>query len=156
MKDKTIRLNKHSRLAKTIVGVMLLVIGCIVYLLFRSKTLYLYIWCESLGLSAPIDALRLAVCNWSIPDFIKFSLPDGLYCAAYLLIMDSIWHEDNSWLKYPVLSMVPVITIGSEILQYFGFVKGTFDTYDLICYSVPPIIYTFITHQSLTNKIIRL
>ena len=127
--------------AKILLGILLLVIGCLVYLIFRSKTLYIYIWCKSLGASAPIDTLRIFFHDWSISDFIKYSLPDGLYCTAYLLIMDAIWHEDKSWLKYLFLAVVPVLTIDSEILQYFGYVRGTFDLLDLFCYLIPPLLY---------------
>ena len=127
--------------AKIFLGIMLLVIGCLIYLLFRSKTLYIYVWCKSLGVSSPLDTLRIIVNDWPVPSFIKYSLPDGLYCTAYLLIMDAIWHEDKSLLKYLILAVIPVITIDSEILQYFGYVRGTFDIVDIICYLVPPLIY---------------
>ena len=88
-----------------------------------------------------INSLRYSVQDWKISDFTKFSLPDGLYCAAYILIMDAIWHYDSRIVKYIVLSFVPLITIGSEVFQYFGLVKGTFDIYDLVSYSIPPVIY---------------
>ena len=130
-----------SSKAKIFFGIMLLVIGCLIYLLFRSKTLYIYVWCKSLGMSSPIDTLRIIVNDWSVPSFIKYSLPDGLYCTSYLLIMDAIWHEEKSWLKYLILAVVPLITIDSEILQYFGYVRGTFDLVDLFCYLVPPLLY---------------
>ena len=131
----------RSSTAKTCLGFLLLATGCLIYLLFRSKTLYIYVWCKSLGLSACIDTLRYGVLGWSVPDFVKFSLPDGLYCASYLFIMDAIWHEDQGWKKYIVLAIVPVATIGSELLQGLDFVRGTFDILDLLCYSIPPIIY---------------
>ena len=144
-----------SSTAKNCIGAMLLMIGCLIYLLFRSKTLYIYIWCKSLGLSVPIDTLRYGVLGWSVPDFIKYSLPDGLYCAAYLFIMDAIWHEDQGWKKFVILAIVPVITIGSELLQGLGFVRGTFDIFDLMCYSIPPIIYFLnYLYSSNYNKLI--
>ncbi len=122
-------------------GVMLLVCGCVIYLLFRSKNLFIYVWCMDLGCSSFVDYLRSSVHNWNIPDFIKFSLPDGLYSAAYLLIIDAIWYNDNSPKKYILLSIIPIITISNELLQYFGLVRGTYDYIDLICYMVPPLLF---------------
>lgn len=122
-------------------GVLFLVCGCSIYLLFRSTTLNIYQWCSALGLSTSIDAMREYTQTWDLPDFVRYCLPDGLYCAAYLLIMDVVWKGDNSLLKYIVISIVPFVTISSELLQYGGFVPGTFDIYDLLSYSIPVVIY---------------
>lgn len=136
--------NPNVRIASEIVlGVVFLVFGCAIYLLFRSKSLYIYQWCVMLGLSDMIDSLRYAVQNWNITGWIRYSLPDGLYCAAYILIIDAIWHNDNRIIKYFIISLVPFITISSELLQNFGLVEGTFDIYDLICYLIPLTIYIY-------------
>ena len=141
--------HRTGNTAKISLAVLMLLCGSGIYLLFRSKTLNIYIWCASLGFSDEIDSLRYAVNDWSIPEFIKFSLPDGLYCAAYILIMDSIWQKESGWKKYAVVLSVPLFTISTEILQYFGLVKGTFDVYDLLCYSIPPLIYVLFNHNLL-------
>lgn len=135
--------------AKIYGGVMLLVFGCAIYLLFRSKTLFIYVWCRDLGCSPLVDYFRLSVQNWNIPAFIKFSLPDGLYSAAYLLIIDAIWSNDKSPMKYILFSIIPVITISDELLQYFGLIGGTFDFVDLISYMLPPLLF-FSTNSIMT------
>ena len=129
-------------------GVLFLACGCAIYLLFRSKTLNIYQWCSALGLSNIIDSLRNCVQDWNISEFVKFSLPDGLYCAAYILVIDAIWHSDNGIVKNIVISFVPFVTTSSEVLQYFGLVKGTFDVFDLICYTTPPMIYIIYNYNS--------
>jgi hypothetical protein len=136
---------------ETAIGVIFLACGCAIYLLFRSKTLNIYQWCLSLGLSNIIDSLRYAVQDWNISAWIKYSLPDGLYCAAYILIIDAIWHDDNRLIKYIIISLVPVITICSELLQLCGLVKGWFDVYDLICYLIPPTIYCIYNSLKFNN-----
>lgn len=95
-----------------------------------------------------IDSLRYSVHDWQIAVWIRYSLPDGLYCAAYILIIDAIWHDDNHLIKFITISLVPVVTISSELLQYFGLVKGTFDVYDLICYLIPPMFFLIYTYKS--------
>ena len=135
---------KINATSKIFLGVVFLVIGCVIYLLFRTKTLYIYQWCAALGLSNVVDHIRFCVHGLNTPDFIKFNLPDGLYCAAYILIMDAIWQNDNSSIKHFIITLLPVVTIASEVLQYYGLVNGTFDVLDLTCYFVPLLIYTAI------------
>lgn len=140
--------------SEIILGVIFLVCGCAIYLLYRSKSLNIYQWCMSLGLSNTIDSLRYTVQDWNISAWVRYSLPDGLYCAAYILIIDAIWKNDNHFIKYIIISLVPLVTISSELLQYFGLVKGTFDIYDLICYSIPPMIYfIYIYNLFMFNKL---
>lgn len=130
-----------SATSQVILGVVFLTFGCAIYLLFRTKTLNIYQWCSLLGLSKFIDYTRTWVSDWNIPDFVRYSLPDGLYCAAYILIIDAIWKDDDSLIKHFVIALVPLVTISSEIFQYFKLVKGTFDLCDLLFYSVPFIEY---------------
>ena len=125
---------------------MFLSCGCAIYLLFRSKALYIYQWCLSFGISDYVDVCRHYVQGCQLSDFIIFCLPDGLYCAAYILVIDAIWFEDNRLAKYLILSLVPTITIGSEILQLIGVVRGTFDVMDLVCYAISPLVY-FVVYQ---------
>ena len=131
---------------------LMLLFGCGIYLLFRSKSLYIYKWCAALGLSDNINTLRYAISGWNMPDFVKYSLPDGMYCAAYILIMDAIWYKEKGIMKYLVIFLVPVITVISEVLQYFGIVRGTFDYRDLVCYAIPLFTYLYYKNR---NKFIK-
>ncbi len=133
---KSIRLT-----SEIILGAVFLVCGCAIYLLFRSKNLNIYHWCSELGISSSIDTLRYTIQFWNVSEFVKFSLPDGLYSAAYILIIDAIWHNDKGTFKNIIISLVPIVAISSEILQYFELVKGTFDICDLTCYFFPYLIY---------------
>lgn len=134
-------MTSRRKVFEILLGLTMLTIGCVIYLLFRSKNLNIYQWCVALGLSDTVDYYRHMTALWDVPDFIRFCIPDGLYCAAYLLLMDAIWYKDKRIIKYFILSLVPFITICSEILQYFGLVKGTYDGLDLISYIIPPLTY---------------
>lgn len=122
-------------------GAVMLVLGCCIYLLFRSKSLKIHQWCSTMELSQKIDAYRYYVQSWSVPDIVRYSFPDGLYNTAYILIMNSIWDKQKSPLKYFIILFVPVLSIISEVLQNLGIIEGTFDYYDLICYFVPVFIF---------------
>ena len=136
---------KNNRaFVEVVSGVLLLICGCAIYLLFRSKSLNIYQWCYALGLTDMIDYYRGIVQDWNVPDVIRFSLPDGLYCAAYILIVDAIWYREQGMLKYVVIALFPIITIGSELLQSLNLIRGTFDVCDLICYALPTLVYVYI------------
>ena len=139
---------------KVLLAVLFLACGCCIYLLFRNKSLNIYQWCVSLGVSDIVDSYRCYVQDCSIPDFVRYSLPDGLYSASYILLMDAIWSEGKCFTKYVIVSLVPVITIASEILQYVGLLRGTFDVSDMVCYTTPALVYTgiLITSQLLFNN----
>ena len=122
-------------------GTLFLVFGCAIYLLFRSKTLNIYKWCSQIGISDYVDSVRLQVQHWSIPSIVKFSLPDGLYCAAYVLIIDAILQNNNGLIKDSIVLFIPFTAICHEIFQYYGIIKGTFDIYDLTCYVLPSLFY---------------
>lgn len=149
---KCLLYTKARIVSEIVLGVIFLTFGCAIYLLFRSKSLNIYQWCVSLGLSDMIDSLRKVVQDWNISEWIRYSLPDGLYCAAYILLIDAIWHNDNRIIKYFIISLVPFVTVSSELLQYYGLVEGTFDVYDLICYMIPPTTYLFFTYNYMFNK----
>lgn len=144
--ESNIATRKTIARCEVALGMVFLVCGCAIYLLFRSKSLNIYQWCMSLGFANMVDLLRYAVQDWNIIAWVRYSLPDGLYCAAYILIIDAIWKNDNRLIKFIIISLIPIVTISSELLQYFGLVKGTFDMYDLICYSIPPMIYLIYTY----------
>ena len=129
-------------------GIIFLTIGCGIYLMYRSPSLNIYQWCMVLGIGDTIDSLRFIVQDWNLAEWVKYSLPDGLYCASYILIIDAIWKKDKCFIKFVIISLVPVTTISSELLQYFGLVKGTFDVCDLICYMIPPTIYYIHIYKS--------
>lgn len=147
---------KTKNMSKVLLAIFFLAFGCMIYLLFRSKSINIYQWCSVLGLSNLVEHARDIVREWKVPEFIRFSLPDGLYCAAYILLIDTIWYNDRSLLKYCILSIVPVITICSELLQYSDLVRGTFDIVDLLCYMIPPTFYIgilYIKHLCINFKI---
>lgn len=131
--------------SELILGVISLIFGCAIYLLFRSKSINIYQWCNALGLSNKVDALRKLVQGWEVPDFVKFCIPDGLYCASYILIIDAIWRNEKP-LKYFVVALIPLVAIANEVSQYLGMAKGTFDWYDIICYATPLLLYYISTN----------
>lgn len=127
-----------------LLGSFALLCGIAIYLIWRSQNINIYIWCENIGLGSILSDLRGSLGKIQMGDFFCNSLPDGLYCIAYILISDSIWEKEKRWLRILVSSIIPLMAVIHETLQAFGAVRGTFDTLDLMCYSLPLIIYIFL------------
>ncbi|MFV0247684.1 MAG: hypothetical protein ACK5H1_01815 [Tenacibaculum sp.] len=125
-----------------------LLCGGFIYILFRTTTLKMFGWYKVIGLGGAINKLR----NWTfqfaddLPEWILFSLPDGLWIFSYVCLMLAIWHNSVSLKNSFWILAVPILAIGSEIGQFLGLVIGTFDFTDLLFYifgmTLPFIFFT--------------
>lgn len=77
------------RLVTIWLGLTSLFMGGCLYLLYRSDSLVMFRWCQSLGVYDFIVSLRPQAHydNWLV-----YSLPDGLWMLAYVLLMGAIWN----------------------------------------------------------------
>lgn len=136
-----LREHKKQFIYEFILSFLLLGIGGSIYLLFRPKTLLMFKWVESLGLSEHIDRLRDMVSNITLNHITLYSLPDGLWLASYIIVVNTIVSKNNKHNLMFWSFLLPLIAIVFELLQIPGFIPGVFDLFDLICYIIPLIIY---------------
>ena len=119
----------------------LLIIGGIIYLFYRPHGILLFQITDFLGLTSYIDIFKHDSFLLSLPDFVIFSLPAGLWTASYLLLMFAnttfLSRKNRLLISLPL----PVSAILLEFLQLFGWCPGIFDIYDLACYTIPIIIF---------------
>jgi hypothetical protein len=96
----------------------------------------MFSWYETIGLGGLTKELRKLTFQFSdkIPEWILFSLPDGLWIFSYVSLMLFIWQNSVSIKNIFWISIIPILAIGSEIGQLFGLVPGTFDFADLLLY----------------------
>lgn len=115
--------------------------GGFIYLLYRSLTLRMFSWLKSLGLYQTVLSWRESSRFYSLPDWGIYSLPDGLWMCAYLLLMYVLWYKKTTRdaLAFPL--MLPLFMNITEILQGFNLFPGTFDIVDILCYDIPVIVY---------------
>lgn len=117
--------------------------GGLIYLAFRSETLLMFRWGEKLGLGNMITQIRSISADYlPLPQWVLFSLPDGLWVLSYVFAMAAIWVCDLTSHRF-LFFLIPFIAIGSEILQSIGLVQGSFDWIDLFLYFLATIIGTF-------------
>jgi|TARA_B110000858_G_C17627128_1_gene391773 hypothetical protein len=113
-----------------------LLMGGLVYVLFRQDTLKMFNWFERINLLATVSELRLCTLPLTdyLPNWFLFSLPDGLWLFSYLSILLVVWNNEISKNNIHWLLLVPTIAIASEIGQLLRIIPGTFDIVDLIFY----------------------
>ena len=133
-------------------GTLFLLVGGSIYLLFRDASLLLFKWCELIHILVKVDMVRLAVGDVILSDFIKYSLPDGLWIASYITVMDVVWKNKSQRIKLCWVMFLPIIAIASELLQLAGLLVGTFDILDLLCYTIPVIIYLILINYETTYR----
>lgn len=135
------KISPTSSRLKLAVGVGLLLSGCLIYLTWRSEDIRLHTWCSWVGLKPLITYLRSTLGSLTPGKFITFSLPDGLFCAAYILIMDAIWAKSKPLFRLTMALLMPAIAVIHETLQAFHLAGGTFDAIDLLCYLLPALVF---------------
>ncbi len=108
-------------------------LGGLIYLLWYPDNVRVFHWLELIHLSAPVEFIR----NYSmsvyqhIPEWVIFSLPNGLWAFAYALIITYFWWGSSSSAKYFWLGTIPALGIGYEILQLGEVIPGVFCYQDL-------------------------
>ena len=130
------------RALKIFAGFIFLLTGSYLYLKFRSETLLMFKWAKNLHLDFIVSAIRKSFegLNSDQIEFLIFSAPYGLWVISFCCFIGAIWHKDNSLSAIILRLFVPVIAISSELLQFVGFLPGTFDINDLLVLIVSTII----------------
>ena len=139
---------RKLRVLTLILGLLSISLGGSIYLFFRSEKLPMFEWVKAMGIYDLISSMRIENCDggWLI-----YSLPDGLWLFSYILIMAALWSFDE---KRTMLYSVPlvIIAIGSESLQYFHLISGTFDVIDLLCY-IGANVFGFVYVKIIINNL---
>lgn len=127
---------------KIFFGFIFLFIGSYLYLKFRSETLLMFKWAENLGLDFIVSSIRRSFegLNLYQMNYFVLSAPFGLWVISFCCFIGAIWHKDSSVSAIIWRLFVPVIAISSEILQFVGFLPGTYDINDLLVLFVSTII----------------
>ncbi len=106
-------------------------IGASIYLLFRTPSLLVFNWVESVGLDTHLMALRDSVSGVQLPDWLLYSLPDGVWVYAITMWMLIIWDGAPPWFW---LLLGVVLALGAELGQAIGLVQGTYQHLDMLFY----------------------
>ena len=127
---------------KMIIGILPVIVGGLIYLTYRTDSLLMFGWFNKIGLSDTIDLLRSnqLLQNLTIPNWIKFSLPDALWLFSFNYILLTLWNFNLNRQSAFWLFLAPTIGLFSEIGQLIGLVPGTFDLVDLLLLLIATLI----------------
>ena len=128
--------------------------GGAIYVIYRDTNLRMFSWFKQLGLSSFITYIRDNI-NVTFPNWVVYSLPDGLWMCSFILAMRVIWLRDYSRLSLYTTLILPIFIVFTELLQFFNIFPGTYDANDLTCYLLPIIIYLIYFHYGKKNQVIR-
>lgn len=140
----------YTKTANYIIGTLSVLIGGLLYLIFRSESLVMFNWFSNVGLSSGISSLRESCGDISLYSWVKYNLPAALWLFSYMFIIRGIWLKSQQNIIYNVfLWAVPIMAFASELLQFFGAIPGTFDYKDIIAYSAGIIMFFLITKSNI-------
>jgi hypothetical protein len=131
----------RQRIVKVILSFTLLIIGGLIYVGFRDKSLLMFSWFEQLGIIGEVDAFRGFVNLEGVYGWVKNCLPDGLWLFAYMFLVDAIWNGSKSISSYIYIFSLPFFALLSEFLQYFSLFPGVFDWIDVASYIFAILLY---------------
>lgn len=132
---------KKDFISQSLLSLFLLGIGGFIYILFRSKTLLIFRWLDAIGMNGYINRLRDSVRHITLNQITLYSIPDGLWIASYILMVNAIVSKQNKNNLLFWSFLLPTIAVLFELLQIVNLIPGIFDVFDLICYIVPLLIY---------------
>lgn len=131
----------HNTLFKVLISFFLLFLGGGIYLGWRSGNLVMFQLLRAWGMSDFLGFIRSITIRYPLFEWIKYSMPDGLWLLSYMLLIDAIWYNQGNILYYIFLWYIPILAILSELFQYISIVPGVFDVMDLFCYILAIVIF---------------
>lgn len=136
-------LNLHIKVWASII---LTILGGLIYLMFRDKSLIMFSWARSIRLNEAIDYLRYKSISVEPYYWIKYNMPAGLWLFSYMLIIDAIWGGTKCGKRVFYIYVLPISALLSEFMQLYGLCPGTFDVLDVISYLSAIILFKTIKY----------
>ena len=129
-----------KRLLLSASGLSLLAGGTI-YIMARPRNLLLFWIADKGGLGTLLDILRSSCPMAKCPEWLVYSLPGGLWALSYILITDMLAYRLSVLPKVLLAGVIPMVGLLSELLQWMGWMPGTFDMTDILFYISPYLLY---------------
>ena len=125
---------------KIVLGLILITFGGMIYLSYRPTSILLF---------RVLDVVGPMAFHWQPSEFVVYSLPGGLWSAAYILLVHALLEHHTAVLRITVASIIPVVGIVSELMQSAGLLPGTYQLTDLWCYALP--LFILLISETLKN-----
>lgn len=126
---------------ESVASLLLLGLGGAIYLLFRPQNILMFKVLDALELTPCINRWREMTENVSLPDFVIYCLPNGLWTAAYIVLIDGWLYRQTKKVRFLAAVVIPLIGTTAEMMQAVGWLPGTFDCGDIACLMLPLLAY---------------
>lgn len=136
-------------------SIVTLIVGSLIYMLFRSESLKMFSWLDAIAcfeVTQNIRGITLKIVE-EIPDWMLYSLPDGLWLSSYICLVLMIWKNKISKENSVWIFGMPLMAIMSEAGQFFKIIPGTFDWMDVIMYLLGTAFPLEIYRRARTNNL---
>ncbi len=129
-----------------------LLLGSLIYIIFRSTSLKMFSWYKVIGVNDFVLELRqyFKEYKYLIPNWVLFSLPDGLWIFSYVCLILWIWKGEVDFKNIFWIIIIPLVAIFSEVAQLLNIVSGTFDLSDLFFYLLGVLLPFIFFNKSIT------
>lgn len=155
--EQSAKKDKRCKIITALLALITLFVGGMIYLLFRPTSLSVFEWIQHTGIMDAVEIFRFGICT--VPAWVEYTLPDGLWMFSYCLIIGCIW-DFNLKKSGTLLFLLLFFAVLFEVLQYVHLFPGTFDRMDIIAYILAfslGTIYIVITNKYIkTTKNIKL
>lgn len=145
-------MSKRLLINSYLLAFILILMGGLIYLCYRPMSLRLFRWAHLTASTQWITSLRRGVPS-SLPDWVIYALPDGLWACSYAIFIGTLWNFSLPKCL-PFALIIPVIGVASELLQKIGMLPGVYDTADLLSYSAGGILgvgYIYFANKFISN-----
>lgn len=122
-------------------GVLMLIVGGLVYLLCRPHNVLINHIASSLGLDPFLANTREWMQTYPHSHLLIYSLPAGLWATSYVTLVHAFSEKLSRCERLSFAAVMPLLGTLSELLQGMGVVPGTFDPLDVVCYIIPYLLY---------------
>ena len=119
---------------------LMLLVGGTIYVLLRSRQTLLNVLIDAAGAKG-IEGAREKAAEWTIPEWIIYSLTGGLWSTAYILLIHALTMGERPGRRLLWASLIPVIGVLSELMQQHNLLPGVADRWDVFFYALPYFIY---------------
>ena len=114
--------------------------GGTIYVLLRSRQTLLNVLIDATGASG-VEEARERASGLTIPEWFVYSLPGGLWSAAYILLIHALTMGERPGRRLLWAGLIPALGIVSELMQQEKLLPGVADRWDVFFYALPYFIY---------------
>ena len=121
-------------------SLLLLLIGGMIYILFRSRQTLINLLLDHAGANG-LEGVREAISQWQFPEWVVYNLPGGLWSGAYIMLIHALTMGEPIGKRLLWAGLIPALGVLSEMMQQLLLLPGVADRWDVFFYVLPDFVY---------------